>query len=324
MNDRMNMEQGITTTENPYHPRVLTAMVTPFGPGGNLNHHAAQELAAYLVANGSDGLVLAGTTGESPTLLVEDQLDLFDVVREAVGPDVPLLGGTGSNNTEEAISLTKEATRRGSLNGILAVSPYYNRPPQSGIAHYYQQLRGVSDLPITLYNIPVRTGKLVELETISRLVDGGAVNSVKDATGTTSMVETLHERFGGDLALYSGDDSLNLAFARAGAVGAISVASHWAGRTIGRMFAAYFEGDNEQAEELETRLAPSCEFESVHEGEDGRLHDTPNPIPTKVMMTHILGAHVIGNCLPPMIATPADMDYLRQKAPWILADLDQT
>lgn len=296
MNQTMNFEQAVTP-DNTAGPRVLTAMITPFGQSGRLNHDAAQKLAAYLVANGSDGLVLAGTTGESPTLLVEDQLDLFDVVREAVGPDVPLLGGTGSNNTEEAVSLTKEADRRGSLNGILAVSPYYNRPPQFGISHYYQQLRGVSDLPITLYNIPVRTGKLVELETISGLVDSGVVTGVKDATGTTAMVETLHERFGSELALYSGDDSLNLALARAGAVGAISVASHWAGRTIGRMFEAYFSDDLEQAESIEAALAPSCEFESVHKGEDGHLHDTPNPIPTKVMMAHILGAHVIGDCL---------------------------
>jgi len=323
MSETMNFKQAVTP-DNTVEPRVLTAMITPFGQSGRLNHDAAQELATYLVANGSDGLVLAGTTGESPTLLVEDQLDLFDVVREAVGPDVPLLGGTGSNNTEEAVSLTKEADRRGSLNGILAVSPYYNRPTQFGISHYYHQLRGVSDLPITLYNIPVRTGKLVELETISGLVDKGVVNAVKDATGTIAMAEALHERFGSDLALYSGDDNLNLAFARTGAVGAISVASHWAGRTIGRMLESYFSGDLEQAESLEARLVPSCEFESVHTDEIGQLHDTPNPIPTKVMMSHILGASVVGDCLPPMIATPAEMEYLRQKAPRVLADLEQT
>lgn len=319
MRDRINFEQMGET--GPV--RVLTAMVTPFEADGRLNRDGVQELAAHLVAHGSDGLVLAGTTGESPALLVEDQLELFDVVREAVGTDVPLLGGTGSNNTAEAVYLTREADRRGSVDGILAVSPYYNRPSQFGIGQYYRELGRATDLPITLYNIPVRTGRIVELDTVSELVEDGVVSGVKDATGDKAMAEALHRRFAGDITLYSGDDSLNLAFARAGAIGAISVASHWAGPTMRRMFDSYFSGDLEQAARLETVLEPSCEFESAHTDESGQPHDTPNPIPAKVMMTHILGPNVVGDCLSPMIASPQDMDYLQQRAPQILAGLER-
>jgi 4-hydroxy-tetrahydrodipicolinate synthase len=298
-------------------------MVTPFEANGRLNRDGAQELAAYLVAHGSDGLVLAGTTGESPALLVENQLELFDVVREAVGPDVPLLGGTGSNNTAEAVHLTREADRGGSVDGILAVSPYYNRPSQFGISHYYRELSGVTDLPITLYNIPIRTGRAVELDTISELVEDGVVSGVKDATGDTAMAEALHRRFADGITLYSGDDSLNLAFARVGAVGAISVASHWAGPAMRRMFDSYFSGDEEEARRIETALEPSCEFESVHTDESGQPHDTPNPIPTKVIMAHILGSDTVGDCLPPMIASPQEMVYLQERAPQILVGLER-
>jgi 4-hydroxy-tetrahydrodipicolinate synthase len=303
--------------------RVITAMVTPFDAEGRLNRDGAQTLAAYLVAHGSDGLVLAGTTGESPTLSAADQIELFDVVREAVGPDALLIAGTGSNNTEEAIAMTAETDRRGSVNEILAVSPYYNRPPQYGIEDYYRQIAGHTDLPVILYNIPVRTGRPVELDTISRLAEQGYIAGVKDATGTTEMARALHDRFGRNLNIYSGDDGLNLEFARAGAVGAISVAGHWAGHEMNQMFAAYFSGDEPRAQQIQAALAPSAEFESTHTDETGRLRDTPNPIPTKVMMSHLLGAQVIGNCLPPMVASPEDMRYLELRTPQILAGLGE-
>jgi 4-hydroxy-tetrahydrodipicolinate synthase len=318
MTEGTNFEREETAAPD----RVLTAMITPFGPDGSLNPDGAQVLATDLVANGSDGLVLAGTTGESPTLSVEDQLYLFDVVREAVGPHVTLLGGTGSNNTAEAVDMTVEADRRGSVDGFLVVSPYYNRPPQFGMAQYYRELRDITDRPIMLYNIPVRTGRAVELDTISGLVEDGTINAVKDATGDIAMAEALQRRFGADLDIYSGDDSLNLDFARAGAVGAVSVASHWAGYEIGQMFEAYFSGDVEQAEALREALEPSCEFESVHNDESGQLRETPNPIPAKVMMAHILGSNVVGECLSPMIASPQDMGYLQERAPQILAGLE--
>ncbi|HEY5442572.1 MAG TPA: 4-hydroxy-tetrahydrodipicolinate synthase [Candidatus Saccharimonadales bacterium] len=301
--------------------RVMTAMVTPFNVDGSLNRDGAQELAAHLVANGSDGLVLGGTTGESPTLRTSDQIDLFDVVRQAVGENVLLIGGTGSNNTEEAVEMTREADRRGSVDGLLVVSPYYNRPSQFGIDHYYRRIHQETELPVILYNIPVRTGRLVEADTIARLVEDGVVAAVKDATGTTEMAQDLHERFDTDLAIFSGDDSLNLEFARAGAIGAISVASHWAGDAMGQMFDAYFSGDEPRAERLQAVLEPSCQFESTHTDETGQAHDTPNPIPTKVMMTHLLGAEVVGNCLPPMITSAEEMHYLERRAPEILAEL---
>ncbi len=301
--------------------RVITAMVTPFGGDGRLNRDGAQELAAWLVGHGSDGLVLAGTTGESPTLLADEQLDLFDVVREAVGEEVLLIAGTGSNSTEEAVALTRAADERGSVDGFLVVSPYYNRPSQFGIDHYYREVGAATERPVMLYNIPGRTGRLVELDTVSQLVEDGVVAAVKDATGNIDMAAALHDRFGGDLAIFSGDDGLNLDFARAGAVGAVSVASHWAGREIGQMLGAHFAGDEARAEEIQAALEPSARFESTHTDEAGVEHDTPNPIPAKVMMSHLLGSQVVGDCLPPMLASPAEMRYLRARAPEILANL---
>jgi 4-hydroxy-tetrahydrodipicolinate synthase len=301
--------------------RVITAMITPFDTDGRLNYDGAQELAAWLVGHGSDGLVLAGTTGESPTLLADEQLDLFDVVREAVGDEVLLIAGTGSNSTEEAVALTRAADRRESVDGFLVVSPYYNKPSQFGIGHYYREVGAVTERPVMLYNIPGRTGRLVELDTVSRLAEDSVVTAVKDATGNTAMAKALHGRFGGDLAIFSGDDGLNLDFARVGAAGGVSVASHWAGREIGQMFRAYFSGDEARAERIQAALEPSAKFESSHTDEAGTEHDTPNPIPTKVMMAHVLGAGVVGDCLPPMIAAPGEMRYLRARAPEILANL---
>lgn len=310
---------GVTITAP--EARVITAMVTPFQEDGRLNRTGAQELASYLVRHGSDGLVLAGTTGESPVLTAEDQIDLFSVVREAVGNEVLLIGGTGSNSTAEAIELSATADEEGDVNALLVVSPYYNRPSQYGIERYYEAIADVTDLPILLYNIPVRTGRAVGHETIRRLIESEAVQGVKDATGNTEMAAELHDEFGDDITIYSGDDSLNLEFAREGAVGAISVASHWTGSIMRAMFDAHFAGDSARAAQLQTILAPSVEFESVHTDAMGYEHDTPNPVPTKVMMNQILGAHVIGGCLSPMLVSPEEMQYLETRAAQIREEL---
>lgn len=301
--------------------RVITAMVTPFHEDLSFNPDGAQELANYLIEHGSDGLVLAGTTGESPTLTVDEQLQLFEVVREAVGPEPLLIGGTGSNSTEEAVELTAMATDQEAVDGILAVSPYYNRPAQYGLSDYYRKLALATDLPIVLYNIPVRTGREVALDTIRRLVDERCIAAVKDATGSTAMAEKLHQEYGDNLIIYSGDDNLNLAFASVGAVGAISVASHWAGREMQHMFGTYFRGKVDRAAMISGALQPSGWFESVHKDAQGHEHDTPNPIPTKVMMGQILGRSVIGDCRPPMLASPEEMVYLERRAPQVLEDL---
>lgn len=294
--------------------RVLTAMITPFNEQGTINHDGAQKLAAYLVEHGSDGLVLAGTTGESPSLLADDQIDLFDTVREAVGEEVPLIGGTGSNSTAEAIHMSREAAERGSVDALLVVGPYYNKPPQYGIARHYERIGAVAEeLPVILYNIPGRTGRLIEQDTITELVDKGFVSGLKDATGETNMAAALHEEFQDDLLIYSGDDGRNLEFAKAGAVGAISVASHWAGREMGEMFDAFFAGDIALAERIQEALQPSAAFESSDE--------TPNPIPTKAMMRRILGAETIGECLPPMEASPEAMEALHARSATVLNEL---
>ena len=318
----MSLENRIEAGGEVTPPRVLTAMITPFHENGSLNREGVQAIANYLVENGSDGLVLVGTTGESPVLNHQDHVEVFDLVRDAVGDKVPLIGGIGSNNTDEAVQLTKAATTRGSVDGLLAVSPYYNRPPQYGIVDYYEQIRNATDLPVTLYNIPVRTGEAVEISTISDLFERGVINSLKDATGNTDMAADLHRVYEGNLVIYSGDDGKNLEFARdAGAVGAISVHSHWAGKLTRQMFDAHFADDAKLADRIHEVLKPSSVFESRHTDGEGVYHDTPNPIPTKVMMSMILGADVVGKCLSPMVADPREMAWLQNRAAEIFSDL---
>lgn len=306
----------------PSETQVITAMITPMRPCDSPNWEGAQELAEYLVNNGSDGLVLAGTTGESPVLTVKSQIKLFDVVREAV-PDAFLIAGTGSNSAAEAVNLTKLATEHESVDALLVVSPYYSRPPQYGIAGYYRRIGAVTDLPIILYNIPIRTGKEVSRDVIATLVDEGVVSGLKDATENTDMAASLYQEFGDALQIYSGNDADNLEYARVGAVGAISVASHWAGPAMKAMFEAYSDGNEEQAEAISSLLAESATFESSHTDSKGIFRDVGNPIPTKVMMGHILGKDVIGSCVSPVEASPEDRRYLEARAPQILEELNR-
>lgn len=307
--------------------RVLTAMVTPFTDLyglADIDRRATEELANYLLENGSDGLVLAGTTGESPTLSPEEQLDLFEVVRKSVGEDVKLVGGTGSNNPLEAAELTEAASKRGHIDELLVVTPYYNKPTQTGIIDYFRQVRAANhnDLPTILYNIPGRTGgKGATVDTISTLFEEGAIQAVKDATGSVEIATELTARFGSEIIIYSGDDGKNLEFARAGAIGAISVASHWAGREISAMFEAFFRGDEERAEAIGAALAPSAEFETVHTDASGVERDVQNPIPAKVMMAHILGRDSLRLTRSPILASDEDMKYLDKRAPAVLRDL---
>ena len=167
----------------------------------------------------------------------------------------------------------------------------------------------------------MRTGRLVELDTVRELFEAGAIDGVKDATGNTEMAEELVDEFGEDIVIFSGDDSLNLDFALAGADGSISVMSHWAGEAMQEMYKALDAGDLDRAKQIQDALSGSADYESVHTDTEGNFRDVPNPIPTKVMMSQILGRHVVGEAKPPMIATAENRKYLEMRAPQVLAEL---
>lgn len=288
----MNDEAG------PRFGRVLTAMITPFDDDGALDLNAAATLADWLVANGSDGLVLAGTTGESPTLTHSEEVALARAVKTAV--EVPVLLGTGSNDTRFALDATREAEALG-VDGILVVGPYYNRPSQAGLYEHFSQIARVTELPVMIYDIPARTGRKIDTSTLLRLAhEHSNVVALKDAAGdpaeTAQLILNAPSRF----EVYSGDDALTLPLLSVGAVGAVSVASHWCGREIGTMIAAYCEGRVADAAAINRRLIPSYQFESHL--------DAPNPVPTKAMM-RVIGQKV-GRCRLPMGPEPEWLDDL--------------
>jgi 4-hydroxy-tetrahydrodipicolinate synthase len=281
-------------------------MVTPFDERGDLDLDAAAELAQWLVETGSDGLVLAGTTGESPSLTDSEALALFRRVRETV--PVPLLAGTGSNSTAHAIEQTRRASETG-VDGILSVTPYYNRPPQAGIEAHFRAVAAATRLPVVIYDIPVRTGRKVATDTLLRLArDVDNIVAVKDAAGNPAESARLMAGAPADLELYSGDDNMTLPLLAVGAVGVISVASHWVARQLAEMIGAFEKGDLETARRVNARLIPSFDFET---GED-----TPNPIPAKALL-RVLGLRV-GECRPPMGPAP---DGLAERARAVLDGL---
>lgn len=272
--------------------KVLTAMVTPFREDGSLDLDAAAQLAQWLAENGNDGLVIAGTTGEAPTLTHDEQISLVGSVASAV--DIPVVAGTGSNDTAAAVELTERATEAGA-DGILSVAPYYNRPPQAGLAKHFRAVAAATDLPVVIYDIPVRTGRKVDTSTLLELALGVEnIVGLKDAAGDPAETARLIARAPGDFEVYSGDDSLNLALLAVGAVGFISVAAHWSGAEHSAMLSAFEGGDVAAARRINAGLIPSYEYETGLAA--------PNPIPTKVMM-RLIGLPV-GRCRPPLDVEP--------------------
>jgi len=254
--------------------RLLTAMVTPFDAEGRVDLALAGRLARYLVEEGSDGLVVCGTTGESPTLSWQEQVQLLEAVRQAVGPGVKVLAGTGSNCTAEAVEATREAAAAGA-DGALVVVPYYNKPPQEGLeAHFRAVAEAAPELPLMLYNIPGRTGCSMAPGTVARLMDCANVVSFKAASGSTDEVTQLRLACGARLAVYSGDDALTLPMLSVGAVGVVSVASHLVGRRIRVMIEAQLSGRNAEALGQHEQLLPLFRA----------LFATTNPIPVKAAL----------------------------------------
>ena len=283
-------------TDNARFGAVGTAMVTPFDSDLRLDLAAAAELAKWLCSHGSDFLVVSGTTGESPTLSDDEKAELWRAVSSAV--DVPVLAGTSTSDTAHSVALTREALRCG-VSGILAVTPYYSRPSQAGIeAHFRAVAAAAGDLPVVVYDIPVRTGRKIAPDVILRLADEGVIAGVKDATANPAATAELIARCPPGFDVYSGNDADTLALLALGAVGVISVESHWAGELVGEMAAAFFKGDVDLARSINARLIASHRFQSSDE--------TPNPIPAKAAMRAL--GHAVGQCRPPVGDAPGHLD----------------
>ncbi|MGK2949075.1 MAG: 4-hydroxy-tetrahydrodipicolinate synthase [Acidimicrobiales bacterium] len=240
--------------------RVLTAMVTPFHPDGSLDLAGAVDLARWLVAHGSDGLVLAGTTGEAPTLTDDEKVELWTAVREAV--DAPLVAGTGSNDTRHSIELSERAAATG-VDGLLVVTPYYNRPSQAGLEAHFTAVAGATDLPVVLYDIPGRTGRKVATELLISLAhDVPTIVGLKDAGGNPGETARVLAGAPDDFQVWSGDDPFTLPLLAVGAVGVIGTATHWVGPIMGEMIAAFEAGDHRRAQALNASMFESYAYES--------------------------------------------------------------
>lgn len=287
----------------PHFGRILSAMITPFDDAGEVDFDTAQRLARHLVAEGHEGLVVCGTTGEAPTLSDDEKLGMFAAVVEAV--DVPVVAGTVGYDTAHSIELTRRAAQLG-VHGILSLCPFYSRPPQSGIEAHFRAIAEACDLPQIVYDIPVRTGRKVSNEVLLRLAhEVPNIVAVKDAAGSPAESAKIIAATPDDFEYYSGDDALTLPLLAVGAVGTIGVATHWTGPDHVELFDAWERGDVATARRVNARLLESFAFET------GDL--SPNPIPTKAMM-RTLGWEV-GQCRLP-VGAAADWVEPRAREVW--------
>lgn len=276
--------------------RVVTAMVTPFDESGALDVKAAAELARWLVAHGNDGLVLAGSTGEGSVLDDDEKVALWQAVRAAV--DVPIVAGSTSNDTAHSVHLTELATAAG-VDGILAVTPYYNRPSQAGIEAHMRAVADATDLPVMIYDIPIRAGRKIATEVLLRLAhEVPNVLALKDAAGNPAGTARLIAHAPADFEVYSGDDHVTLPFLAVGAVGMVGVATHWIGERASRLFEAFEAGNLAEARRINAELLPSFDFETSDEA--------PNPLPAKALMRAL--GHPVGQCRLPMGVAPSGLD----------------
>ncbi|WP_292605594.1 4-hydroxy-tetrahydrodipicolinate synthase [Nocardioides sp. REDSEA-S30_B4] len=246
-------------TSAPVAPfgRMLTAMATPFLDDGSLDLDGVQRVAKHLLAHGHDGLVVSGTTGESPTTTTDEDGEVLAAVRDAVGPDVPLVAGVGTNDTRTSLVLAKQAREKGA-DAVLLVSPYYNKPGQRGILHHFRQVIDAAELPVMLYDVPGRTGSTIGLETYEEALGWEQVVAVKDAVGDMPRAARLAQM---GYAVYSGDDVNTLGFLAHGACGLVSVVGHVAGSEIASMIEDFLGGDHANALATYQRLLPA--FEAV-------------------------------------------------------------
>lgn len=255
--------------------KVITAMVTPIHPEKNkVCKKRIHHLVNHLIDNGSDGLVIAGTTGESPTLSHDEKMKLFRQVVETNAGRAKLIAGTGSNNTAETIAFTKEVAELGGIDAVLVVAPYYNKPNQDGLYAHFVAVAEASDLPVVIYNIPGRSVVNIEPETIIRLAKLPNIIGVKESSGNLDNISKIIAETSEDFLVYSGDDSLTLPILAVGGNGVISVASHVVGNEMQEMMQAFESGDVKKAASIHRSLLPLM----------NGLFSVPNPTPTKYLL----------------------------------------
>ena len=258
------------TTKEPFG-RVLTAMVTPFAEDGSVTYEVAEKLAVSLIDSGNDGLVICGTTGESPTLSWDEEHQLFKVIKNAVGDRAKIIAGTGSNSTQEAISATQKAAELG-LDGTLQIVPYYNKPPQEGLYRHFSAIaKACPDIKIMLYNVPGRTSCNLEVTTVAQLAEIENIVAIKEASGDLEQACQIRRLTPADFAIYSGEDALTLPMLTVGSVGVVSVAAHLVATPMQQMIEAFVQGNNQLATEIQLKLLPLYQA----------LFATTNPIPVK-------------------------------------------
>ena len=279
--------------------RLLTAMATPFHPDGSVDYTGAATLARHLVDNGNDGVVVCGTTGESPTLRTEEKLGLFRAVRDAVGGRAKVIAGTGNYCTWESVELTREAEQIG-VDGAMLVVPYYNNPPQEGLYQHFKTVAESTSLPIMLYNIPARSPRNMEASTTIRLAEVPNIVCVKEASGKLEQIAEIIAKTPASFRVYSGDDSATLPLMSMGGHGIVSVAGHLVGRQIRQMIEAFVSGEVQAAAEWHARLLPLY----------NACFAAPNPIPLKAALT-LLGLPAGGVRLPLVPATEPIITNIR-------------
>ena len=280
--------------------RVLTAMITPFKSDMTVDYDQVKKLARHLVQSGTDGLVVAGTTGESPTLSKDEKIELFRVVVEEVGGDAVVIAGTGSNNTADSIALTQAAEKLGA-DGVMLVCPYYNKPSQEGLYQHFKAIAESTNLPVLLYNVPGRTASNLLPQTVVRLSAIENIVAIKEASGSLDQVSELRRNLPDHFAIYSGDDSLTLPILALGGKGIVSVASHIVGLQLQEMINAFNSGNVTIATKIHCSLFPIFKT----------LFITSNPVPLKAAL-NMLGWQVGGPRLPLVEATQAEKDIIKK------------
>lgn len=268
---------------------IMTAMVTPFGKEGNVDYELLKKLIDHLLSTGTDGILVSGTTGEGPTLTEEEKIELIEKTVEYVAGRVPVVAGTGSNNTKATIEYTNKVAKIDGVDAALVVVPYYNKPDQAGMIAHFTAVADNVDLPIVMYNIPGRTGVTMEVKTVAELSKHQNIIGIKDCTGIVNMAEIVANT-PDDFLAFTGEDADALAARNVGAQGVISVASHLFGKEISQMYAANSKGDNEIAGELMRDLTPKMKA----------LFSHPSPSPVKAALNHV-GIEV-GGCRLPILA----------------------
>ncbi|MED1470610.1 4-hydroxy-tetrahydrodipicolinate synthase [Neobacillus sp. M.A.Huq-85] len=279
--------------------QVLTAMVTPFDHEGEIDFNATRTLVNYLIENGTDGLVVVGTTGESPTLTTDEKVEFFKFVVDVVNGRIPVIAGTGSNNTRASISLTKQAEAAG-VDGIMLVAPYYNKPSQEGLYQHFKAIAESTALPIMLYNIPGRSVVNMSVETIVRLSQIPNIVAIKEASGNLDAMAEVISQTPSDFTLYSGDDGLTIPVLAIGGAGIVSVASHIIGNEMQEMVNLFKSGHVQEAAAAHRRLLPVMKA----------LFAAPNPTPVKAAL-NLKGVNVGGVRLPMVPLTDEETNTLQ-------------